>query len=189
MLRSASARRRGSERWSRASSGSRRSLRGMPTRVPAGGYSRNLWIEVRVRAAGMPSEEGTPQGPALVVRNRVARPRKVMRAAGELEIEAPRVDGSESGLSASTHLRAQATATAHRPVDEPTNAGIAVTSIPVLTPGTPAPALASAGAVPAKPRTAQYPGGQRTWGRAKAAAGAGSPWTSSPGGKWRGWRW
>jgi putative transposase len=37
-------------------------------------------------------EERDDQGHALVVRNGVARPRKVTTAAGELEIEAPRVN-------------------------------------------------------------------------------------------------
>ena len=42
-------------------------------------------------------EERDDQGHALVVRNGVARPRKVTTAAGELEIEAPRVNDRREG--------------------------------------------------------------------------------------------
>jgi transposase-like protein len=44
------------------------------------------------------AEERDDQGHALVVRNGVARPRRVTTAAGELEIEAPRVDDRREGF-------------------------------------------------------------------------------------------
>src|SRR5262245_1667632 len=43
------------------------------------------------------AEERDEQGHALVVRNGVAQPRKVTTAAGELEIEAPRVNDRREG--------------------------------------------------------------------------------------------
>src|SRR5215471_21261349 len=48
------------------------------------------------------TEERDDKGHALVVRNGMARPRKVTTAAGELEIEAPRVNDRREGCRCST---------------------------------------------------------------------------------------
>src|SRR6266536_2285735 len=55
-----------------------------------------LKVEVDAYVAAH-AEERDGQGHALVVRNGVAEPRKVTTAAGELEIQAPRVDDRREG--------------------------------------------------------------------------------------------